>query len=351
MASVPAKRQRTEEGPIPVTQSAPCRAIVSDSAAAVQQPAIAITRPHHPASGGSSASTAYSQGNRTEADSPPMDPQLAIGLLDPWRSTPAVIYGALLAAARTHPDVARHLHELAMSQQPLQPVHGLGSQPRFYFQPAPAPAPAPAHTGAAPMVMSAPAGPVPVTSTRALQPLTQPSAPIPPTDSSGAPRPQPSMAIPKKQVAKPVPAPRPAPERTFTKLVKQAITALSSNRSPFSVQSRLEDMTASIAREVTPNASWATKKNAVTAIQDIVLAIMRTEGPIGRQLKNDGAYDFEVNFLDAVKRLSKEERVRLGTEDAGLWLRTLEFLKSEAKAYCIMGETLDEITDMVSPKS
>lgn len=43
--------------------------------------------------------------------------------------------------------------------------------------------------------------------------------------------------------------------------------------------------------------------------------------------------------------------MRLGTEDGGAWLMGLEVLKKEARAYCTMGETLEEITALVTPEA
>lgn len=77
------------------------------------------------------------------------------------------------------------------------------------------------------------------------------------------------------------------------------------------------------------------QNNAVIAVLNIVHAIVCSEGPIGRHLKNAGAYNFEVNFSQTLKTLSEKERLRLGTENGVAWLRG----QTERRAYAAMVET------------
>lgn len=192
---------------------------------------------------------------------------------------------------------------------------------------------------------------------QALQPSAQSPAALPSatvSDTGGAS----GLSLSKASSEKRAPAAKklrsaPAPkDTTFDKESIRAEKALDSNRSPFWVQDSLENMTAKIASEVTATgASWTIKKNAVTAIRDVVHAIILTQGFIGRQLRKPGSYDFELNFKEAIKGLSEEERARLGREDGGAWLVGLESLKRGVRAYCTMGHTLDEITALVTPES
>lgn len=266
----------------------------------------------------------------------PMPPHLALERLDPTRRTPVAIYNALLWAAHLHPHVAFHLQSLAYPH-PTPPTEGSPHVPTAApcYPPA-GPAPVACTTQGPPPVPIAPS------SRPALQPMPQPPAPVAPADSA-------IRAKAKAKAKAPTPA-RPPPAKVFTTQVRRARAALASRRGPFAVQGQLEVMTAALANEVAPAASWATRRNAVSAVRDIVFEIVLTEGPIGRQLKNAGSYDFEVNFKKAIKELSEDERRRLGTEEGGQWLEVLKTLKSEARKYCVMQETLDEIIGLVSPR-
>lgn len=153
-----------------------------------------------------------------------------------------------------------------------------------------------------------------------------------------------------------VPESKPTQDKTFTKEVIQAQKWLSNRTTSFSkafdFQDKLDNLTARVGKEITKTATWTTKKNAITAIRDILLAIMQTEcSNVSSQCRNDGAYWFEKNYKDAMRRLSKAELKRLATEDDGRWVERHELLMREAKSYCTMEETLAAVLKMLGDAS
>jgi len=159
----------------------------------------------------------------------------------------------------------------------------------------------------------------------------------------------------RRGVENPNPAPARPKGKTFEKEVAWAEIALQSTHNASTVQVSLENMTAKLVTYITAAASWTTKKNAVTAIRDIVHAIVCTEGHMGRHLKcAAGSYELKLNFIKAVQRLSEAEKARLRTDDGGAWLRGLELSKHDSRRYGgIMAETrLEEmIAALLKPRS
>lgn len=88
-----------------------------------------------------------------------------------------------------------------------------------------------------------------------------------------------------------------------------------------------------------PDASWATKKNAINAVCHIVMAVLcAPTGRCAREVRRM-SYLIEEAFESAImEALSAEERGRLATEDEAAWMHLLAELEKEARSYCVLGK-------------
>ncbi|KAK3339415.1 hypothetical protein B0H65DRAFT_531632 [Neurospora tetraspora] len=124
---------------------------------------------------------------------------------------------------------------------------------------------------------------------------------------------------------------------------------LNEKYSPFDVCSEIDGMFKKIAQAVDETSSFATKKNAVETMRQILESVCTAPDTLGEEVKNSyqARGEWDERLVELLARFQQVELERLARENEGEWFEELCSLRDSGASYGIL-KGLEEAVTMLS---